>query len=132
LSKKPFGRLHVHQAFDALGNLVEPLDAEGHGHAPLAAELVDEDLVAGMALDVFKQQRRAAGSVLFLIAVPFARPLSMRTDFGNAVGDLRDFQLRRNLFADALQFAVLFEGFDPVAQIVVGASSGNPSRFHSS
>jgi hypothetical protein len=24
------------------------------------------------------------------------------------------------LLADALQFAVLFEGFDPVAQIVVG------------
>ncbi len=38
----------------------------------------------------------------------------------NAVGDLSDFKLGRNFFADALQFAVLFEGFDPVAQIVVG------------
>ena len=55
-------------------------------HAPLAAELVDEDFVAGMAFDIFKQQGRTAG-------------------LGDAVGNLGDFQLRRNLFADALEFA---------------------------
>jgi hypothetical protein len=64
-------------------------------------KLVDEDLVAGMAFYVFEEERGAAG-------------------FGDAVGDLGDFQFRGNFFADALQLAVLFEGFDPVAQIVVG------------
>ena len=63
LSKRPRGRLDVHQGRDALGNLVEMLDAKRHGHAPLAAELVDEDLVAGMAVDVFKEQRGAAGRI---------------------------------------------------------------------
>jgi hypothetical protein len=53
--------------------------------------LVDEDLVAGVALDVFEEERGAAG-------------------FGDAVGDLGDFQLGGDFFADALQFAVLFEG----------------------
>ena len=96
LSRKPSGGFDVHQALDALGNLVQPVDAEGQSHAPLAAELVDEDLVAGMAFDVFKEQRRAAA-------------------LGYAVGDLGDFQLRRNFFADALQFAGFFESFDPVA-----------------
>ena len=42
------------------------------------------------------------------------------TDLADAIGDLGDFKLGRNFFADALEFAVLFEGFDPVAQIVVG------------
>ena len=61
LVEEAFGGFYVHQALDALGDLVELVDAEGHRHAPLAAELVDEDLVAGMAFDVFKEQRRAAG-----------------------------------------------------------------------
>ena len=61
LVEEAFRSLHVHQAFDALGDFVQPLDAESHRHAPLAAELVDEDFVAGMAFYVFKEQRRAAG-----------------------------------------------------------------------
>jgi hypothetical protein len=101
LVEEAFGGFEVEQAGDAVGDVVEIINAESQGHAPLAAELVDEDLVAGMALYVFEEERGAAG-------------------FGDAVGDLGDFQLRGDLLADALQFAVLFEGFDPVAQIVVG------------
>jgi hypothetical protein len=55
------GRFHVHETGDTLGNFIESFDAESQSHAPLAAELVDEDLVAGMALDVFEEQCRAAG-----------------------------------------------------------------------
>ncbi len=61
LVEKAFGGFEVEQAGDALGDFVETIDAESQGHAPLAAELVDEDLVAGMALDVFEEERRAAG-----------------------------------------------------------------------
>jgi len=41
---------------------------------------------------------------------------------GHAIGDLRDFKLRRNFFADALELALLFESLDPIAQIVVSQS----------
>ena len=69
LVEKALGRLDVHQAGDALGDVVDFVDAKRQGHAAFAAELVDEDFVAGMAFDVFKQQRRTAGGV-----VPFAMP----------------------------------------------------------
>src|ERR1039457_7141264 len=42
------------------------------------------------------------------------------SNLGHVVSDLRDFQLRGHLVADARQFAILFEGLDPVAHIVVG------------
>ena len=112
------GRLHVHQPPDALGNLVQPLDAESQRHAPLAAKLVDEHLVAGMALHVLKQQRRAAGSIIPCTALRAGTRSS--ANFRHAVGDFRNFELWRDFFANAFQFAVLFEGPDPVAQIVVG------------
>ena len=101
LVEQAFGSLDVPQAFDALGNFIEPLDAERQRHPSLAAELVDEDLVAGVTFYVFKEQRRTAA-------------------FGDAIGDLGDLQLRRDFFADAPEFASFFECFDPVAQIVVG------------
>jgi hypothetical protein len=104
LVEEAFRGLHIHERMNPLCDLVEAFDAEGQGHAPLAAELIDEDLVAGMALDVLEEQGRAAA-------------------LGYAVSNLGDFQLRGNFFADAFQFTVLFEGFDPVAQIVVGHES---------
>ena len=57
---------YVHQPVNTFGDLVEPVDAQRQRHAPLAAELVDEHLVTGMALDVLEEQRRPAGSVLSL------------------------------------------------------------------
>ncbi len=93
LVEEAFGGFEVDQAGDALGDVVELFDAEGQGHAPLAAELVDEDLMAGMAFYVFEEQGRAAGRE-FPAGVARGR-------FGDAVGDLGDFQLRRDFFADA-------------------------------
>ena len=81
------------------------------------------DLVAGMALDVFKEQRRTAGRILLFRRGSGSGPRRS----SNAVGDLGDFELGRDLFADALQFAVFFEGFDPVAQIVVGQGCAPPA-----
>ena len=69
LVEQAFGSLDVHQAVNALGDLVKAFNTQGEGHPPLAAELVDEHLVAGMALDVLKQQGRAAGSVVPLAAL---------------------------------------------------------------
>ena len=116
LVKKTFGGFHVHQPCDALGDFVEVIDAEGHGHAPLAAELVDQDFVAGKAFDIFKQQSRTAGCVIRLGGGVFAGC----ADFADAVGDLGDFEVGRDLFADPLELAVFVEMSDPVAQIVVG------------
>jgi len=64
LVKQALGGLHVHQALDAVGDFIETIDAEGKGHATLAAELVDEDAVAGMAFDVFEEQSGTAGSIV--------------------------------------------------------------------
>ena len=121
----------VHQGLNALGNLVQPFDAQGQRHAPLAAELVDEDLVAGMALDVLEEQGRTAGRVAFCAGLHMGAGcrMGLGVHFRNAVGDLGDFQLRRNLCADAFQFAVLFEGFDPVAQVVVSQGVAPGGRF---
>ncbi len=54
-------RLHVHELADAVGDFVECVDFESEIHAAGGAELVDQNLRAGMALDVLEEQRRAAG-----------------------------------------------------------------------
>ena len=64
LVEQALGSLHVHQPADALGDLVQPLDAQRQRHAPLTAELVDQNLVPGMPRHVFKQQRRPARQIL--------------------------------------------------------------------
>ena len=107
-------------------DFIQLLDAEREGHAALAAKLVDEDLVAGMALHVFKQEGRSAGSV-FVFCDARVRP-----DFADAIGNLGNFKFRRNLFADALELAVFFECLDPVAQIVVGQSRAPNGGYRSS
>src|ERR1700684_3465211 len=79
-----------------------------------------------MALHVFKQEGRSAGSV-FVFCDARVRP-----DFANAIGNLGNFKFRRNLFADALELAVFFECLDPVAQIVVGQSRAPNGGYRSS
>jgi UDP-3-O-acyl N-acetylglucosamine deacetylase len=111
-----------HKTLDAVGDLVEVIDAESEGHAAFAAKLVDEDLVSGMALDVLKQQRRTAGRIRAGCPILFAfcaERVGSCANLAHPVCDFCDFELRRNLFADAFQFAVFFEGLDPVAKIVV-------------
>src|ERR1035438_9676569 len=48
---------------------------------------------------------------------------------GDAIRDLRDFQLRRNLFVDVLELAVLFKSLDPIAQVVVSQGSSLQSSI---
>ncbi len=54
-------RLHIHEELDAVGDLVQRIHVERQPHAALRAKLVDQHLGARLALDVFEQQRRAAG-----------------------------------------------------------------------
>ena len=54
-------RFHVHELADAVGNFVELFHFERKIHAAGRAELIDEDLGAGMAFDVLEEQRGAAG-----------------------------------------------------------------------
>ena len=124
LVEQAFGSLHIHQAADALRDLVNTRNAKRKRHALLRAKLIDENLVARVALHVFEQQRRPAGRVFF-----FRRALrrasvrsnpAMRTYFRHAVCDLGNFKLGRNFFADASELAMFFERLDPIAQIVVG------------
>ena len=105
--EKALRRLHVHEGADAVGDFVERVDVERQIHAARGAELVDEELRAGVAFDVLKQQRRPASSV----------PGGL--DLADAVGDLGDFEDGVGFGAD-FQFAGAVERRDPVAQVVVG------------
>src|SRR6202023_2461839 len=64
LVKKAFRSLDVHKPGNALCHFIKPVHAQSEGHAAFAAELVDKNLVARVALDVFKQQGGSAGGVL--------------------------------------------------------------------
>ena len=75
------------------GDVVELLDAEREAHAPLGAELVDQQRVLG-ALDVLEQERR-----------PFR--------LHGAVDDLGDLELGIDLDRDAPQLALALEERDP-------------------
>ncbi len=48
--------------------------------------------------------------------------MTLGSHLGHAIGDLRDLKLRRNLFVDVFELAVLFESLDPIAQVVVSQS----------
>ena len=79
------------------GDVVERLDAERHAHAPLGAELVDEERVL-RALRVLEQERRPAG-------------------LDDAVGDLGDLEVGVGLGGDAPQLALALEERDPLAEV---------------
>ena len=58
--EKALRRLDVHEGANAVGDFVEGVDFESAAHAAGRAELIDEKLLAGIAFEVFKQQRLAA------------------------------------------------------------------------
>ncbi len=91
-------RLHLQHVGELLGDSVEARRAERHRHAPLGAELVDQQRVLG-ALRVLEQQRGAAA----------------RLD--QAVDDLGDLEVRVDLGGDAVQLALALEQRDPVAEV---------------
>jgi len=113
-------RFWFEERSDAVCYVVEGVGFEGQLHAAEAAELVHEDLCAGVAFYVFEQESRTS---CFWSA--FA-------EFGGSVGDLGHFKIRGDFDSDALELAGFFEGLDPVAQIGVGQFGllrvGTPTR----
>ena len=97
LRRQAFGRLHLEHVGELLGDVVEPLDAEGEAHPPLGPELVDQQRDAA-ALRLLEEQRRAAGP-------------------DGAVDDLGDLEVRVDLGGDADELALALEERDPLAQV---------------
>ena len=85
-SRSPCGRLHVEDVAELRGRVVELLDAEREAHAPLGAELVDEERVL-RALRVLEEERRPA-----------------RLD--DAIGDLGDLEVGIGLDRDTPKLAL--------------------------
>ena len=80
-------RLHVHELANAVGDFVEFVDFKSEIHAAGGAELIDQNLRAGVALDVLEKQRRAAGcgrpaSIIFADAIGYFGDLENGIDFG--------------------------------------------------
>ena len=97
------GGLGFEEGADAVGDVVERVGFEGEAHAAFAAELVHEDVGAGMAFYVFEEEGGAAG---FGCAA---------AELGGAVGDLGHLEDGVYLGGDAFEFAGFFECLDPVA-----------------
>ena len=96
----------VHEDADAVGEFIEGVHAEGQLHAGFRAELVDEDLRAGMVLYVLKEESGATGFAGFR--------------FADAVGDFGDFEDGVDFGLDALEFAGAVESGDPLAKVIEG------------
>jgi hypothetical protein len=104
----------IHEGSDAVGDFVQGVDFEGAAHATGGTELVDQELLAGIVLQVFEQESVAAcASLLFFIFILFSRT------FRNPVRDLGYFENRVCFGADSFQFSGAVERFDPVSQVVV-------------
>ena len=97
-SRRPSRRLHLQHVGELLGDGVEARRAERHGHAPLGAELVDQQRMLG-ALRVLEEQRRPAARL------------------HEAVDDLGDLEVRVDLGRDPVQLALALEQRDPVAEV---------------
>ena len=110
--EEPLGRLHIHEAADAIGNVIQRFNSERQVHTPLRSELVDQHSGAGIALYIFEQQRRTAGR-----SVPAGGALR------HSIGYLGDFQDRVYFGRNALQFAGTLQRSHPVTQVIVGQES---------
>jgi len=117
----------VHEDLDAVGEFIEGVHTQGQLHAGFRAELVDEDLRAGVVSYVLEEEGGAAGPS------SFARPdspfgsaqsrlgrLSPHVHLADAVGYLGDFQDGVDFSLDALEFAGAVEGGDPLAEVIEG------------
>jgi hypothetical protein len=111
--EKALRRFEVHENADAVGKFVERIHAEGQLHASFGAELVDENLGAGMVFYVLKKKSGSSGFSGFR--------------FADAVGYFGDFQNGVDLGLDAFEFAGAVEGGDPLAKVIErqGGSPGN-------
>jgi hypothetical protein len=73
-----------------------------------------------MALDVFEKEGGAAG---------FGFRVAVKAGLRDAIGDLGDFEVGRDFFTDAAEFAGFVEDFDPVSEVVVGQGGSLRSGF---
>ena len=103
-STSPSRRLHVEDVAELRRRVVELLDPEREAHAPLAAELVDQERVL-RAFRVLEEQRRPA-----------------RLD--DAIGDLGDLEVGVGLGRDAPQLALALEERDPLAEVLRRRGNG--------
>ena len=84
-------------------------------HPARRTELVDQNLVSGMAFDVFEQDRRTARRCTFefrMVPVGAAR-------LGDSIGDLGYFQHRIDLSPHPAQFPGALQCLDPLAKIAI-------------
>ena len=98
LSASPCGGVQLEHVRDASPRPRRAVDAEREAHAPLGAELVDQQRDA-RAAHVAEQQRRPAG-------------------LHRAVGDLGDLEVRVDLGVDLGELAARAQQLDPLAQVV--------------
>jgi hypothetical protein len=120
--------LDVHEHFYAVSELVEGIDAESEFHAGFRAELVDEELMSGMAFEILEEESGATG-LRFVVPTQAKGRLGWGTliffiflqmHLADAVGDLGDFEDRVDFGFDAFEFAGAVEGGDPLAEVVEG------------
>ena len=58
LVEEALRRFHIHEHADAPRDFVEGIDAQRQLHAGIGAELIDQDLRSGVALQILKEKRR--------------------------------------------------------------------------
>ena len=110
--------LDVHERADAAGDLIEGVHFEREIHAARGAELVDEDLSAGMTLDVFKKQSGASGNFgasLGRMRGSPGRPPSLADALAHTVGNFGDLEDGIDFGLNFLQFAGTVQSRDPLA-----------------
>ncbi len=103
LGGEPFGRLQLEDLRELGSDVVQRVDAEREAHAPLGAELVDQQRDRA-AFRLLEEQRRAAGP-------------------HGPVDDLRHLEARVDLGRDADQLLFTLEKGDPLAQVLDHAPS---------
>ncbi len=108
LVEKTLRRLHLHEHAKAARNLVEGIDPERKLHAGVGTELIDEDLRAGMALQVLEQESGTALRAFGIAAL------------GHAVSDFSNLKNRIGFGVDALQLTRAIERRDPLTKVVEG------------
>src|SRR5579884_326464 len=105
--EKSLRRFHVHELPDPISNFIKRVNFNRHAHAPLGAELIDENRNV-TAFRIFEQKRRSTGFSVLVAA------------FRNAIRDLGNFEHGIHFRLNSFEFAGAFERSYPLAKVVVG------------
>lgn len=113
-----FGDL-IGKGFEPAGGVAGVVAPEGHFHSAVRTELVDEDGEVG-AFDVLEEEGVAAETVVSGVGAARGRRGEEGSGgFAHAVGDLGDFEDRRDASGDTAEFAGAVERRDEVGGAVV-------------